>query len=55
MFRIIVQLEGFDPDNTFAWTYDTPREMVRYLRKLGKRQLKRVPVARILSVAEVNL
>jgi hypothetical protein len=52
MVRIYCTLEGCDTDNTFAFTFDTPRALVTFLRKLGKGQLKRLPIARIASITE---
>lgn len=52
MIRICCTLEGFDEDNLFSFSFDTAHELVRYLRKLGKGQLKQVRISRILFIEE---
>ena len=52
MFRIYVALEGFDQEERWAFSFDSPRLLARFLRKLGKGDLKRVPITRIFDIVE---
>ncbi len=52
MIRIYCTLEGGDVNNVFAWSFDTPRALVRFLRKLGKGQLKRARIGTIVNIVE---
>jgi len=52
MIRIHCSLEGFDPNESWAFSFDSPRQLCRFLRKLGNGQLKVRRIARIFSIVE---
>lgn len=51
MTTIHCTLEGFDANEAWQFSFNTPRELVRFLRNLGKGKLKRARIARILTIA----
>lgn len=47
MTRIYCTLEGFPENEIWAFSFESPRALVTFLRKLGKGQLKRARITRI--------
>lgn len=52
MIRIYCTLEGFDANESWAFSFDTPRELVKFLRNLGRGRLKRAAIVTILNITE---
>ncbi len=52
MTRIYCTLEGFDANESWQFSFDSPRALVTFLRRLGKGQLKRAKIVKILNIVE---